>query len=127
MPSNSYNIRQFSAKATTNSLTTDKPLIIMSKIKFFTFRFLHRNSCPRKWVELIHLKDIELMVALMSLISSSLKILPYLDEHFTKYKSANSQEPRSHINGQIQRELFLGTLVSKAQATKFLQSYSDLV
>jgi len=73
-------------------------------------------------VELMHLKGIEFMVTLMFLISSSLKMLSYLDEHFTKYKSANSQEPRSHINGQIQRELFLGTLVSKAQATKIPQS-----
>ena len=38
-------------------------------------------------MELIHLKGIELMVTLMFLISSSLKMLSYLDEHFGSTKT----------------------------------------
>lgn len=72
----------------------------------------------------MHLKGIEFMVTLMFLISSSLKMLSYLDEHFTKYKSANSQEPRSHINGQIQRELFLGP--SHKNPTVLVQTLYEL-
>ena len=58
------------------------------------------------------------MVNLVDLIYSNLKMMPYLDEHFAKYQNASPQELRSHISWQIQREIFLGTLVSKAQTAK---------
>jgi hypothetical protein len=45
-------------------------------------------------------------------------MLPYLDEHFAKYQNPSPQELRSHISWQIQREIFLGTLVAKAQTAK---------
>ena len=61
---------------------------------------------------------IEHMVNLVNLVHSSLKMLPYLDDHFAKYQNASPQELRSHISWQIQREIFLGTLVSKAQTAK---------
>ncbi|EPP14169.1 hypothetical protein G153_13477, partial [Megasphaera sp. BL7] len=61
---------------------------------------------------------IEHMVNLINLVHSSLKMLPYLDEHFAKYQNTSPQELRSHISWQIQREIFLGTLVSKAQSAK---------
>ena len=61
---------------------------------------------------------IEHMVNLVNLVHSSLKMLPYLDEHFAKYKNASPQELRSHISWQIQREIFFGTLVAKAQTAK---------
>ncbi len=61
---------------------------------------------------------IEHMVNLVNLVHSSLKMLPYLDEHFAKYQNTSPQELRSHISWQIQREIFLGTLVSKAQSAK---------
>jgi hypothetical protein len=57
-------------------------------------------------------------VNLVNLVHSSLKMLPYLDKHFAKYQNASPQELRSHIRWQIQREIFLGTLVSKAQTAK---------
>ena len=63
-------------------------------------------------------KGIEHMVNLVNLVHSSLKMLPYLDKHFAKYQNASPQELRSHISWQIQREIFLGTLVAKAQTTK---------
>lgn len=50
--------------------------------------------------------DIEPMVNLINLVHNSLKILPYLDEHFAKYQNAGLQELRSHIRWQIQREIF---------------------
>ena len=75
-------------------------------------------------MELIYLKGIELMVTLMFLISSSLKMLSYLDEHFAKYQNASPQELRRHISWQIQREIFFGTLVAKAQTAK---NSTDLV
>ena len=61
---------------------------------------------------------IEHMVNLENLVHSSLKMLPYLDEHFAKYQNVRPQELRSHISWQIQLEIFLGTLVSKAQTAK---------
>ena len=61
---------------------------------------------------------IEHSVNLVNLVHSSLKMLPYLDDHFAKYQNASPQELRSHISRQIQREIFLGTLVSKAQTAK---------
>ena len=61
---------------------------------------------------------IEHMVKLVNLVHSSLKMLPYLDEHFSKYKNASPQELRSHLSWQIQREIFFDTLVSKAQTAK---------
>ena len=61
---------------------------------------------------------IEHMVNLVNLVHSSLKMLPYLDEHFAKYKNASPQELRSHLSWQIQREIFFDTLVSKAQTAK---------
>ena len=61
---------------------------------------------------------IEHRVNLVNLVHSSLKMLPYLDKHFAKYQNASPQELRSHISWQIQREIFLGTLVSKAQTAK---------
>lgn len=67
---------------------------------------------------------IEHMVNLVNLVHSSLKMLPYLDEHFAKYQNASPQELRSHISWQIQREIFLGTLVSKTQTAK---NSTDLV
>lgn len=62
--------------------------------------------------------SIEHMVNLVNLVHSSLKMLPYLDEHFAKYKNASPQELRSHLSWQIQREIFFDTLVSKAQTAK---------
>ena len=67
---------------------------------------------------------IEYMVDLVNLVHSSLKMLPYLDEQFTKYQNASPQELRSHISWQIQREIFFSTLVSKAQTAK---NSTDLV
>ena len=61
---------------------------------------------------------IEHMVNLVNLVHSSLKMLPYLDEHFAKYQNASPQELRSHISWQIHREIFFGTLVAKAQTAK---------
>ncbi len=74
---------------------------------------------------------IEHMVNLVNLAYSSLKMLPYLDEHFAKYKNASPQELRSHLSWQIQREIFFDTLVSKAQTAKnstdFVQALCKLV
>lgn len=74
---------------------------------------------------------IEHMVNLVNLVHSSLKMLPYLDEHFSKYKNASPQELRSHLSWQIQREIFFDTLVSKAQTAKnstdFVQALCKLV
>ena len=74
---------------------------------------------------------IEHMVNWVNLVHSSLKMLPYLDEHFAKYKNANPQELRSHLSWQIQREIFFDTLVSKAQTAKnstdFVQALCKLV
>lgn len=50
-----------------------------------TYRIRHQNC-------------IEHMVNLVNLVHSSLKILPYFDEYFTKYKNASPQERRSHIS-----------------------------
>ena len=61
---------------------------------------------------------IEHMVNLVNLVHSSLKMLPYLDEQFSKYQNVSPQELRSHISWQIQREIFFGTLVAKAQTAK---------
>ena len=61
---------------------------------------------------------IEHMVNLVDLVHSNLKMMPYLDEHFAKYQNVSPQELRNHISWQIQREIFLGTLVSKAQTAK---------
>ena len=46
-------------------------------------------------------KGIEHRVNLVNLVHSSLKMLPYLDEHFAKYQNASPQELRSHISWQI--------------------------
>ena len=74
---------------------------------------------------------IEHMVNLVNLVHSSLKMLPYLDEHFAKYKNASPQELRNHLGWQIQREIFFDTLVSKAQTAKnstdFVQALCKLV
>ena len=64
------------------------------------------------------------MVNLVNLVHSSLKMLPYLDEHFAKYQNVSPQELRSRISWQIQRDIFFGTLVSKAQTAK---NSTDLV
>ncbi len=58
------------------------------------------------------------MVNLVKLVHSGLKMLPYLDKYFAKYQDASPQEMRSHISWQIQREIFLGTLVYKAPTAK---------
>ena len=61
---------------------------------------------------------IEHRVNLVNLVHSSLKMLPYLDEHFAKYQNTSPQELRSQISWQIQREIFFGTLVTNAQNCK---------
>lgn len=58
------------------------------------------------------------MVNLVDLVHSNLKMMPYLDEHFAKYQNVSPQELQNHISWQIQREIFLGTLVSKSPTEK---------
>lgn len=61
---------------------------------------------------------IEHRVNLVTPVHSSLKMLPYLNEHFAKYQNASPQELRSHISWQIQREIFFSILIFKAKPAK---------
>ena len=44
--------------------------------------------------------------------------MPNKNSKFRKHQNASSQELLRHIGWQIQREIFFGSLVSKAQTTK---------
>jgi hypothetical protein len=93
-------------------------------LKLYRLRWAIETNYSLNTYRIRRQNGIEHMVNLVNLIHSSLKMLPYLDEHFTKYQNVSPQELRNHISWQIQREIFLGTLVSKAQTTKNL---TDLV
>ena len=79
--------------------------------QYFLRQYGQRNSYQPGW-------------SFLTSITAILKILPHLDKHFAKSQNANPQEMRSHISGQIQREIFFGILISKAQTAK---NSTDLV
>ena len=60
---------------------------------------------------------IERLLNLICIAHASMRLLPYVDARFARFKDCSPQEVRMVISKQIQSELFLSRLVTEAQNT----------
>jgi len=83
-------------------------------------RYMLRRKC-----------GIERLLNLICITHASMRLLPYVDARFAKFKNCSPQEVRMAISRQIQDELFLGRLADEAQNTinsaDFLSVLRDIV
>lgn len=56
-------------------------------------------------------KGIEMLVNLINITYSAMKILPYQDEAFSKYREESVQEFRFFLSEQIRQQVFFATFV----------------
>ena len=89
-----------------------------------TFWSLERYMLRRKC-------GIERLLNLICIAHASMRLLPYVDARFAKFKDCSPQEVRMAISKQIQDELFLSRLADEAQNTinsaDFLGVLCDMV
>ena len=60
---------------------------------------------------------IERLLNLICIAHAAMRLLPYIDARFAKFKDCSTQEVRMAISKQIQDELFLSRLACEAQNT----------
>ena len=61
-------------------------------------------------------KGIELLVNLINIAYSAMKLLPYQDAGFTKYRNGSVQDFRFVLSERIRKELFFATFVKKSKS-----------
>ena len=61
-------------------------------------------------------KGIELLVNLINIAYCAMKLLPYQDAGFTKYRNGSVQDFRFVLSERIRKELFFATLVKKSKS-----------
>ena len=62
-------------------------------------------------------KGIEMMVNLINIAYCAMKILPYQEEAFAKYRTKSVQEFRFALSGQIRKQVFYTTFVDNIENT----------
>ncbi len=60
-------------------------------------------------------KGIEMLVNLINVAYCAMKILPYQDEAFSKYRAESVQEFRFALSGQIREQVFYATFVENIE------------
>ena len=58
-----------------------------------------------------------MIVNLINISYCAMKILPYEDEHFAKYRTKSVQDFRFKISQDIRKQIFFATLVKKSKRT----------
>lgn len=69
-------------------------------------------------------KGIEMLVNLINISYCAMKLLPYKDETFSKYRTESVQEFRFTISAQIRRQVFYITFVKNIE-TSIKSNYYD--
>ena len=62
-------------------------------------------------------KGIEMLVNLINITYCAMKLLPYRDETFSKYRAESVQEFRFALSEQIRQQVFLCHFVGKAETS----------
>ena len=60
-------------------------------------------------------KGIEMLVNLINITYCAMKLLPYQDETFAKYRTKSVQEFRFALSAQIRRQVFYATFVDSIE------------
>ncbi len=60
-------------------------------------------------------KGIEMLVNLINIAYCAMKLLPYQDDHFSKYRNGSVQEIRFALSSQIREQIFFTTFVQNAE------------
>ncbi len=60
-------------------------------------------------------KGIEMLVNLINITYCAMKILPYKDETFSKYRTESVQEFRFALSGQIREQIFYAIFVENIE------------
>ena len=75
--------------------------------------------------------SIERILNLICVAHASMRLLPYIDEHFAKYKDCSSQELRLVVSRHIYNEIFLSRLLCSAKnainSSTFINRLCDIV
>ena len=61
-------------------------------------------------------KGIEMLVNLINIAYCAMKLLPYQDEEFTKYRNESVQDFRFALSEKIRQEVFFATFVKKSES-----------
>lgn len=61
-------------------------------------------------------KGIEMLVNLINIAYCAMKLLPYQDEAFTKYRNESVQDFRFALSEKIRQEVFFATFVKKGES-----------
>lgn len=61
-------------------------------------------------------KGIEMLVNLINIAYSAMKLLPYQDEAFSKYRNESVQDFRFALSERIRQEVFFATFVKKSES-----------
>ena len=60
-------------------------------------------------------KGIEMLVNLINISYCAMKILPYQDKYFSKYRTKSVQEFRFELNREIRKQIFFATFVKNIE------------
>ena len=60
-------------------------------------------------------KGIEMLVNLINISYCAMKILPYQDKYFSKYRTKSVQEFRFELNQEIRKQIFFATFVKNIE------------
>lgn len=61
-------------------------------------------------------KGIEMLVNLINIAYGAMKLLPYQDEVFSKYRNKSVQDFRFALSERIRQEVFFATFVKKSES-----------
>ena len=61
-------------------------------------------------------KGIEMLVNLINIAYCAMKLLPYQDEAFSKYRRESAQDFRFVLSERIRQEVFFATFVKKSES-----------
>ena len=62
-------------------------------------------------------RGIETIINLINIAYGAMKILPYQDEAFSKYRTESAQEFRFALSEQIRQQVFYATFVQKIETS----------
>ncbi|MEZ3472994.1 MAG: transposase [Lachnospiraceae bacterium] len=72
-------------------------------------------------------EGIERLINMGCIAYSSMTLLPYSDEFFSRYQSASAQETRSGIGQQIQASIIFGSFVESLETVKKAQPFIKII
>lgn len=70
-------------------------------------------------------KGIEMLVNLINISYCAMKILPYQEEAFSKYRSESVQEFRFALSEEIRRQIFYATFLQDVETSKKSNSFMN--